>query len=337
MNTIQPLNLDGQDDQKPVAPRITSNDVVSASEILISAAPASNTMFLSDLPVHDIAVQFVEIGRNYTTVIPIGFPGAGKSMFLSSLMRFARSGAGTLFTSNFVVEPPFNGGLRTLDRMVANFEKGQLNSVTQKGSLDLFGLRITPQNPKLKALPLCFLDLAGDDIQNIKTENNGSFPTRIRAVLDGLKIDSSPIIFTLITPFSPGGKGASVAENHQLEDQLHFDFINWLQMAQPQIFNHSLLYVVVSQWDKNPDQKMNVEEFISKHRPSLYNLVKTKKVKWGHYSAGKILESIDDDGKMSAQLVVRNDQYPRNFWASLYRECTGEDLDKKSFWEKIFG
>jgi hypothetical protein len=311
------------------------SDVTSATTV--DLGKSAGTRFLSNLTMHEIGVQFVDIGANYTTVIPIGFPGAGKSMFLSSLMRYAKSGEGSLFSSNFEVNFPFAEGLKTLDRMVANFERGQLNAVTQGGALDLFGLKITPNNKKLRPLPMCFLDLAGEDVKNIKTENKGAFPTKIRAVLEGLKIDKSPIIFTLITPYSPGsGRGVSANQNHQLEDQLHFDFINFLQMSQPEIFNNSMFYIVVSQWDKNPNQAMEVEDFISNNRPSLYNLIKDKNVIWGHYSAGKVLESVDDSGKMSAQLVVRNDEYPRNFWASLYKVCTGDDLDKKSFWDKLF-
>ena len=298
---------------------------------------SSGTRFLSNLSMHEIGVQFVDIGANYTTIIPIGFPGAGKSMFLASLMRYAKSGEGSLFSSNFEVNFPFAEGLKTLDRMVANFERGQLNAVTQKGSLDIFGLKITPNNKKLPQHKMCFLDLAGEDIKNIKTENTGAFPARIRAVLEGLKIDKSPIIFTLITPYSPGsGRGVSANEKHQLEDQLHFDFVNFLQMAQPEILNNSMFYVVVSQWDKNPDSTMDVEDFISNNRPSLYRLIKDKNVIWGHYSAGKVLESVDDAGNVSAQLVVRNEEYPRNFWASLYKVCANEDLDKKSFWDKLF-
>ena len=301
------------------------------------SAKSSSTRFLSNLSMHEIGVQFVDIGANYTTIIPIGFPGAGKSMFLSSLMRYAKSGEGSLFSCNFEVNYPFAEGLKTLDRMVANFERGQLNAVTQKGSLDIFGLKITPNNKKLPQHKMCFLDLAGEDIKNIKTENTGAFPARIRAVLEGLKIDKSPIIFTLITPYSPGsGRGVSANQNHQLEDQLHFDFVNFLQMSQPEILNNSMFYVVVSQWDKNPDSTMDVEDFISNNRPSLYRLIKDKNVIWGHYSAGKVLESEDDAGNVSAQLVVRNDEYPRNFWASLYKVCANEDLDKKSFWDKLF-
>ena len=42
------------------------------------------TSFLSDRSVHDIARVFSNFG-NRTLIIPIGFPQAGKSLFLSSI------------------------------------------------------------------------------------------------------------------------------------------------------------------------------------------------------------------------------------------------------------
>ena len=65
--------------------------------------------FLSELTVHEISRQFVDFGRQKRVLaIPIGFPQAGKSLLISSLMYFARRGAGTLFRTNLKNDFPFD-------------------------------------------------------------------------------------------------------------------------------------------------------------------------------------------------------------------------------------
>lgn len=295
--------------------------------------------FLSELTVHEISRQFVDFGRQKRVLaIPIGFPQAGKSLLISSLMYFARRGAGTLFRTNLKNDFPFDKGRQTAEDMIDFFTEGRLFKSTEEGSLDLIGIDITPVKSKLPSLNLAFLDLAGEDIKKIRTKEGASFSDRINAVFNGLKIDNSPIIFILITPFEPPRKDNETQQNaHDREDGLHYEFLNYIRENQPQLLINSKFFVVVSQWDKNPNQNSSVESFISEYRPSIYNYVKNSTVVWGEYSIGQILESQGDQNTVIQEIVRINREYPDRFWKKLYQICTNKSLDEKTFWEKLFG
>jgi len=173
------------------------------------------------------------------------------------------------------------------------------------------------------------VDIAGEDISKIKTDQNGELTAKISAIFNGLTVHNSPVVFTLITPFIP-------ASTHEEEDELHFDFINYLQTTQPYLFENSKFFIVVTQWDKNRNTQLSVEEFIKTQRPSLYNIVKSSSIIWGNYSVGKILESKDEEGNHMAELVDINSEYPMRFWKRIYQICSGKEIDYKSFWQKLF-
>lgn len=299
---------------------------------------ASNHKFLASMPLHVIARNFSSFGaENRVTVIPIGFPQAGKSMLLSSLFRYAVKGKDTLFNTNFENKFPFDNGRKAADTMVEYFENGKIYFSTAKGTLDLVGLSMNPTNPKLPTLQLAYLDLAGEDIENIKTSNRGDFTAKINAVFNGLEVDDSPVIFVLITPFDPPRLETLTSDAaHQREDTLHFDFLNYLKQDQPKLFSNSKFFIVVSQWDKNNNPKVSVEDFIKKHRPAIYNSVKNSEVTWGEYSIGKLLTTTDEEGKVFQELVKIDHDCPARFWKKLYSVCTNKGLDKKTFWEKLF-
>ena len=46
-----------------------------------------------------------------------------------------------------------------------------------------------------------------EELKKIKTSENSACTEKINAVFNGLKVDDSPIIFTLITPFEPALAG----------------------------------------------------------------------------------------------------------------------------------
>jgi hypothetical protein len=301
-----------------------------------------NEEFLADIPLQEIAEVFAHFGSEEAgrvTVIPIGFPAAGKSLFLSSLLHYAKISTSEklfriLLESNF----PFDKGRIAFDEMVDYFHKGDLYAANAKGSIDLIGLDIIPTNEKLNTLKISFLDLAGDDIEKIKVSNNAEFTGKIKAVLNGLQVNDAPTIFALITPFEPAGSSnfGSNSEAHNREDTLHFDFLSFLEKEQPSIFKSSKIFIIVSQWDKNKNDKLTIEDYIQKYRPALYAFVKNLNVVWGSYSVGKLLVQADEAGKSYQKLITRNEEYPENFWKTLYRVCTGDDLDHKTFWQKLF-
>lgn len=298
----------------------------------------SKKAFLSDLTVQDIARVFVDFGvQNRVLVVPIGFPQAGKSLLLSSLMYYARKGEDTLFRTNLVNDFPFDKGRLAADQMVDYFNQGKLYQSTEKGSLDLIGIDIQPAKANLPSLNLAFLDLAGEDIKGIKTSEGAVFTDKINAVFNGVKIDNSPIVFILITPFEPPRKDNETSQNaHDREDALHYDFLNYIKQNQPELLKNSKFFVVVSQWDRNSNPKLDVETFIREKRPSIYNYVKNSRVVWGEYSIGKLLES-KIDGVQIQEIVRINYEYPSRFWKKMYQICTDKNLDQKNFWEKLFG
>lgn len=305
---------------------------------LHSAKTPSKKAFLSDLSVHDVARVFTDLGStNRVLAIPIGFPQAGKSLLLSSLMYYARKGEKTLFRTNLVNDFPFDKGRLAADQMVDYFDQGKIYQSTEKGALDLIGIDITPAKGNLPNLNLAFLDLAGEDIKGIKTSEGAVFTEKINAVFNGLKIDNSPLVFILITPFEPPRKdNETIQHAHDREDSLHYDFLNYIEQNQPELMENSKFFIVVSQWDRNTNKQLDVETFIREKRPSIYNYVKNTTVVWGEYSIGKLLES-QIDGVQIQEIVRINYDYPSRFWKKLYHICTNKNLDQKSFWEKLFG
>jgi hypothetical protein len=300
----------------------------------------SNTQndFLEDRNVQDIARIFANLSREKRIlIVPIGFPQAGKSLLLSSLMYYARKGSDTMFRTNIEREYPYDKGNFAVNEMVDFFDKGKLYNPNAKGSIDLIGINLTPSKAKLPELKLAFLDLAGEDIKSIKTSEKGEFTDKINAVFNGLKIDNSPVIFTLITPYEPAKLTNESQQNaHDREDALHYDFLNYIKQNQPQILKNAKFFVIVSQWDRNPNEKDNVENYIKTNRPSIYNYVKNSNVIWGNYSVGKLLES-NVNGVNMQEIVRINYDYPSRFWKKLYHICTNKTLDNKSWFNKLFG
>lgn len=298
----------------------------------------SKSAFLTDMSVHSIARVFTDFGaQDRVLCIPIGFPQAGKSLMLSSLIHYARKGVETLFRTNMDNDFPFDKGRLAADQMVDYFNKGKIYQSTEKGSLDLIGIEMQPTKANLPPLKLAFLDLAGEDIKGIKTSEGAEFTDKINAVFNGIRIDNSPIVFILITPYEPARKDDESLQNaHDREDALHYDFLNFIKQNQPELLKNSAFFIVVSQWDKNLNTNMDVETFIREKRPSMYNYVKNSNFVWGEYSIGKLLES-KVDGVQMQEIVRIYDEYPARFWKKLYSVCTHKDLDSKTLWQKIFG
>jgi hypothetical protein len=296
-----------------------------------------NKPFLSNMNNHEISRVFTDFSRNNRfLVVPIGFPQAGKSLLLSSLMYYARKGEDVVFRTNLENNFPFDNGRLAVDEMVNYFDSGKLYGANRKGTLDLIGINIEPSRKDYPPLKLGFLDLAGEDIKNIKTSEGSSFTENINAVFNGLKIDDSPVIFVMITPFDPPKKDNETARMaHSREDALHYDFLNYIKQDQPQLLKNSKFFIVVSQWDLNYDDNLTVEDYIRENRPSVYAYVKNANVVWGEYSVGKLL--VSKVNGVDVQEIVRiNYEYPSRFWKKLYSICTNKDLDQKKWWEKLF-
>jgi hypothetical protein len=225
-----------------------------------------------------------------------------------------------------------------VDEMIGSFDKGRLYKQSEIGTLDLIGIEITPSSPKRASLNLAFLDLSGEDIKSIKTDEKKRFTEKINAVFEGMKIDNSPVIFTLITPFEPAIKDGEFLEDaHRREDSLHYDFLNYIKEKQPAILKSAKFFIIISQWDINQDENLQAEQYIREYRPSIYAYVKNLDVVWGSYSVGKILETRGEDNITIQEIMRINHDFPKRFWSKLYKICTGKTLDAKPWWKKILG
>lgn len=298
--------------------------------------PKPNLESISNLDIQSIARIFSKLSSDKRRIIiPIGFPQAGKSLFISSLIHYAITGTRSLFSVVIEENNYFKSGRQRADDMNHLFESGKIIGANKSNTLDLIGLTIKPKNQKLKSLDIALLDLAGEDIKKIKSSEGAKFTENINAIFNGLNVDNTPVIFTLITPWQPPIlDNETLSDAHNREDTLHFDFLNYLQTKQKAIFENAEFFLIVSQWDLNPNQEEDVEVYIEKNRPATYNTLKSMSVEWGHYSIGKILESKIDN--ITVQEIIRkNYEYPNRLWDRIYYKCTKTKLNSKTWFEKI--
>ncbi len=321
-----------------------SKESISKSTKSIQERPKGTTRksFSEDLSLTELAQYFSTLDQKGfdATLIPIGFPAAGKSLWLSSLLWYAQKG-GAPFSQDILDSEFFKEGSIAMRNMVDRFSlDGDLYLTNAKGTLDLIGIDITPFKTSVPPIRLAFLDLAGEDVKNIDTLNGGEFTAKIDAVLNGLQINNSPVIFVLITPFNPAkystDSRVSDAEGHQREDALHYSFLNYLEQHQPNLMASSKIFMIVSQWDKNPNPNLSVEEYIRVNRQSVYNYIQNKDVIYGQYSVGRILSQKEKNGETTQRIASRDTFHPYKFWKEVYMQITGKDLDKKPWWQRLF-
>lgn len=274
-------------------------------------------------------------------IIPIGFPATGKSMWLSSLFWYASSAGGPFSVAGDLKDPIYSQGQARKKIMEDTFaNEGDLIGINIKGTLDIIGLNITPNKSKIPTLKLTLLDLAGEDISKIEKNNGKEFTNRIETVFNGLQVNSSRVIFVLLTPFNPAklstDSKVSDSEGHNREDNLHLTFLQYLSQKQPNLYANSTIFMIVSQWDTNSNPNLRVEDYIKKNRPKVFSYIQNKDVIYGEYSIGRILTQSELDGTVSQRIVHRDKVYPYKFWKEIYFQITGRDLDKKPWWQRLF-
>lgn len=267
------------------------------------------------------------------TVIPVGFPQAGKSLFLSSLMFYCETYTDKLWAPDYMLEYPFDNGELSRNQMIGYFNAGRAYPATTSGTVDIIGVDITPQNHRLPVLKIAFVDLAGEDLEKIKTSNAGEFDDKIEGVLRGC--ETGKPIFCLVTPYEP-------VKGDREEDQLHSDFMNYVKVKLPDLYEVAKFIVIVTQWDKVPsNKKLDVETYIEKKRPKLHTLIngRNSKVIYGEYSVGKVDNTKDEHQNNVVMLRRINFEHPHNFWNNLYKVTTGRSFDSgvRSFFKKLFG
>lgn len=269
-------------------------------------------------------------------VIPIGFPQAGKSLFLSSLMYYAERCPDKKWEGNNLNQYPYDKGNRSRNLMIQYFDNKEAYPATVMGTLDLIGINIEPHKKSLPILKLAFVDLAGEDIKTIKTDEKGKFTPQIEGILKACELGKP--IFCLITPYKP-------STSESAENALHKNFLDYLKESMTDLYNRSKFIVVVTQWDKKPvAEKLEVEEYIEQNRAALHIAMKSRnaKILYGEFSVGKLFDTFDGkDEKGNPKPVVliqRIDfQYPYNFWNNLYKLATGKSLIPSGWFAKLFG
>lgn len=282
---------------------------------------------LSEIEILRIFNQFTRGKHKRQVVIPIGFPAAGKSFLLSSLFYYSRKATDRTWKVNFETKAPFNDGVLSVNEMVEYFQDKKAYPQTPSGTVDIIGVKMQP-NRNIPNADFAFIDLAGEDLKEIKVSNQGKFGRQINGILKS--VAGSRPIFLMITPYEP------TLGDHN-EDTLHTDFLNHIKMNKPNLFQESVFIVIVSQWDKNPNgDKENVEEYIEEYRPQLFGQIQNSNVHYGEYSAADITSGKDNDGNEIVFFQQINKEYPRRLWDKLYKITTGKDLNKNWF-GKLFG
>jgi hypothetical protein len=288
---------------------------------------------ISDASSHDISLEIIKsCDQDFFTVFPIGFGIAGKTMLLSSIFSFAEKNATKPFTVTHYRHYPFNNGFKLSSKMISEFDinNGQLMGRNAMGNIDLFGLTLKPKNTHLDDLNLNFVDVSGEDISKIKSTQDAKLTPKIKAIFDALELKKSPTIFLLVTPFT------SVENRGDAdEDALHANFIDFLSTDYPTLFKLSRLFIVVTKWDQNKDNKLTVEKFIKENRSSLYSKIMGTNAVYGMYSIGKILETTEGNETRST-LVEINQEYPFRLWNKVYEIFSGRELTHKKWWQRIF-
>lgn len=294
---------------------------------------------LSKLSPIEIASAFDQLSteRRYA-IIPIGFPQAGKSFFLSSIMYYARGPEGVQvpFSTTIHSHFPYYSGFIAQERMVDSFREGRIYPTTDNETMDAIALDIVPNKAKSfwgkpkPSLNLMFLDLAGEDIRKVLPptfpKGMGRFPNFINHAFEGLLYQGRPI-FLLMTPFAP-----QTGLTHSDEDSLLMYFINHLETQWPRLFEKALFYIVISKWDLNSDPNLSEEEYIASRRPQTYNKIQKMVCQYGGYSVGNILTTkvYDDAGNIidyDARVQHVDFDYPYRFWKNLYQTITGQSLE----------
>lgn len=289
--------------------------------------------------------QIIADGRQI--VIPIGFPAAGKSLFLSSLMYYAECYPHKKWQGHALNDGIFRQGNMSRNKMVKQIDPKNHEDIypqTDPGTLDIIGIDIEPEITNCPILPLAFIDLSGEDIKEIKTDEKGEFGRQIEGILKACE-EASPV-FCMITPY----KSPKYTDSE--ENALHSNFMAYLRESLPDLYATAKFIFIVSQWDKKPQTvNLDVETFIEEKRSALHTATRGRKkedVCYGEFSIGKLTDSYkkvkkknengeEEEIEVPTVLITRLDtEYPGKFWENLYELITGKSLIPGGCWKKFF-
>ncbi|NDV83909.1 hypothetical protein [Bacteroides sp. 51] len=288
---------------------------------------------LGENEIINIFDEFIKEKRQI--VIPIGFPAAGKSLFLSSLMYYAERNSDKKWNGNSLSAYPFEQGNLSRDTMIKYFDDKAAYPVTASGTLDLIGINLKPSSNKLPELKLAFVDLAGEDLRNFRADKRNNLNPKITAIFKACRLTKP--IFCLITPYDS-------RLGHAEENSLFANFLSYISEDKNgfnPLYQQAKYIAVVSQWDKNINaKKEDAESYIKSHRPALHTEIEGRdkhQFAFGEYSVGVLEDTRDRNGQPVVLIRRIANDYPHNFWCSLYKLATNKSLDSKSWLAKLFG
>ena len=288
---------------------------------------------IKDLSQRDIIELFGDITKdNRNIIIPIGFPAAGKSLFISSLMYYSQRDTIKKWSINYENNYPYDQGRISVNSMVNYLDRKKTYPSSLSGTIDIIGATLVTNNASKPNVNFAIIDLAGEDIEKIKVgATKGEFDRKIEGILRGC--ETGKPIFCLLTPFSP-------SKGDLIEDTLHFDFLNYLKMDLPILYNNSKFIVLVTQWDKNPNKNQEVEDYLKDKRPNIYNLVtnQSRNKYFADFSVGRLIETYNDENTKEPLIADIERESPEKFWNKIYEVITSKSLvEKPSFFKKLFG
>lgn len=292
---------------------------------------------LAEKSAQEILKTFAAISNSGTAIIiPIAFPNAGKSLFLSSLlytgMNYGNQSGYRLRTLDVGI---YKNGSGTAQTMIDTFEARQAYRRNVAGNLDIIGTRLEPLSANRNSQEFALVDLAGEDIKRLITDDMDGAGVaeyndpKFKAILNGCAGGNT--IFCLITPYAPNDGDAK-------ENELHGRFLDYIESHYPALFQNSQFIVVVSQWDKVPANiKITPIEYIQNNRKILYNILvaRNSNVIYTEYSVGTIINTEDENKAEVVYITNINTTHPRKLWNHFYKQITGKDIVSNSWWDKI--
>jgi hypothetical protein len=204
-----------------------------------------------------------------------------------------------------------------INRAVESIRSKRFLVRTPLETVTLAGGRFTPKNRQFRAIPITFMEMAGEDLmQLVAPPGAGRFPKEIDLYL---KDKSLNIFFVLVIRH----QDAIASKDLNLSN-----FIDYLREKDSR-FKNSRILLLVSQWDsyrRGRDVKTFVEEFLPVTAAALHhsrNAIAT-------YSVGEIT-SVED----APYIASLNNNSPRILMRWLYRTITGTDLLRESIFKRF--
>ena len=271
----------------------------------------------------DIALR-IDHGRRL--IIPIGMGGAGKSMFLGSLIAYAfkrkTTGKDGDNSCNFdhVFLPKDSG----IEQITDALDDKRVLPSTRGNEITIIDLNMKSRYRK-RTIQITLIDTAGEDIERLigKRDDTEGSAKKIEQILNACVAQRA--IFAILTPVEMGTHLKQVTGFDTREDSDMSWFIDKLRENNLRLYSLTKFLFIVSKWDWLP-HPINPAKYLQYHRQQLFDEYSSSG-KYGliPYSVGNVV------GETIMNIDLRS---PKNFWYTLYRWCTGKHV--LPWWKRWF-